>query len=311
MEHTFHHISIRFVRLVVLLGLLAWLMVLTLPTQADATEPAFVLSPSQEDGSYAPGDYVGTVLSLGTLRGFFLHVPTGYDGTTPMPLVIALHGGDPIRMAQTTHLSEKADDEGFIVVYPAGRGDPMAWYSRDRFPAGFEDDVTFIRDLIEQLETRLAIDPLQVFATGHSNGGGMAHRLGCDLADRIVAIAPVGGAHSLGDACEPVQPVSVYAIHGRLDTIVPFAGRPDVSTPLPQWAADWAAVNDCRGGLDIDQSQDDVTIRTWTECESDTEVVLVLLHDVGHFWPPGATDSIWAFFAAHPRPANEMLEGEE
>ncbi len=44
----------------------------------------------------------------------------------------------------------------------------------------------------------------------------MAYRLGCDLADRVVGVASVGGTMAMDD-CDPEQPVSILAIHGTED----------------------------------------------------------------------------------------------
>ena len=51
--------------------------------------------------------------------------------------------------------------------------------------------VGFIAAMIDDLRDDYEIDPNRVFATGISNGGHMAFRLACELADQIVAVAPV------------------------------------------------------------------------------------------------------------------------
>lgn len=56
-----------------------------------------------------------------------------------------------------------------------------------------------------------------------SNGAMMAQRLGCELASKIAAIAPVEGT-LLIPACTPTRPVPVYEIHGALDLNVPYNG---------------------------------------------------------------------------------------
>ena len=44
----------------------------------------------------------------------------------------------------------------------------------------------------------------------------MTYRLGCDLADRVVGVASIGGTMAMDD-CDPEQPVSILAIHGTED----------------------------------------------------------------------------------------------
>jgi len=91
--------------------------------------------------------------------------------------VINLHGlGSSMgQQALLSRASDKADAEGFVVVYPQGSDVPRMWHSEPS-PAGRED-VQFIRDLVDHLKQSLSINPRQIDATGFSNGGGMAHRL--------------------------------------------------------------------------------------------------------------------------------------
>ena len=58
----------------------------------------------------------------GINRSFLLHLPSGYDGASDIPLVIAMHGGfgNAYSLQYQSQLSVKADAENFIVVYPEG-----------------------------------------------------------------------------------------------------------------------------------------------------------------------------------------------
>lgn len=53
-------------------------------------------------------------------RTYLLHVPPSYVPGNPVPLVIAMHGGfgSGVQLQNHSQLSEKSDNEGFIVVYP-------------------------------------------------------------------------------------------------------------------------------------------------------------------------------------------------
>ena len=58
----------------------------------------------------------------GLERTFLVHLPPGYDDSATYPLVIAMHGGfgSAMNLQNQSQLSLKADQEGFIVVYPEG-----------------------------------------------------------------------------------------------------------------------------------------------------------------------------------------------
>src|ERR1700680_867438 len=70
------------------------------------------------------GDHVLSLKVGDRARTYLLHLPPIYDGKRPLPLVIVLHGGggNAPGAARMTGFSEKADKEGFVVVYPNGSG---------------------------------------------------------------------------------------------------------------------------------------------------------------------------------------------
>ena len=152
-----------------------------------------------------------------------LHVPT--RAKAPLPLVIAFHGagGTGPGMADYSGLSDTADRYGFAVLYPtAGVQPPLLEPEREdarrrrrsrprAAPAG---------DGRPRAPTRRGC-----YATGVSNGGGFAARVGCELAGTIAAIAPVAGGYKALDRCPDGRQTSVLEIHGTTDHVVPYEGR--------------------------------------------------------------------------------------
>ncbi len=269
----------------------------------------------------APGDYTGELVSNGITRTYRLHIPTGYRPDTPLPLLLNLHGfaSNPIQQERLSGMSALADQAGFIVVYPQARGTPPAWYVG---PGGERsDDLVFLRDLIAHLQGQWSIAPRRIYATGISNGGGMANRLACDLAGTIAAIAPVAGAYLSAEQCDPARPVPVLAFHGTADPLVPYEGSGGILPPVPQWAIGWAQRNGCTAGPTVTFELDEVTARTWSDCEQGAEVVLYTIEGGQHGWPGSnlslpslkSTDKvdasalIWEFFLAHPLPEGESV----
>lgn len=88
------------------------------------------------------------------------------------------------------------------------------------------DDIAYFKALLDDLAKKINVDTKRVFSTSLSNGGAMSHRLACELADRIAAIAPVSGANQFATAavCTPSKLVPVLDIHGTGDPCWPFGG---------------------------------------------------------------------------------------
>ncbi len=112
---------------------------------------------------------------------------------TPLPLLLVFHGagGRAAGIAVHTGLTAAGHaSRGYAVVYPAGIS--RRWNDGRSVNAG-PDDVAFVRLLIDSLTRALPVDPKRIYATGISNGAGLAYRLACDLPGTFAAIAPVAG----------------------------------------------------------------------------------------------------------------------
>jgi polyhydroxybutyrate depolymerase len=163
------------------------------------------------------------------IRRYLLHIPPGYDPGKPTPVVLAFHGrfSTGREMEKLTNLSELADKQGFIVVYPNGYGRSWnAGHGTGEAEARGVNDVKFTVELINSLCQTLNIDRHRLYATGFSNGATFVHRLACELSERIAAIAAVAGtiAPQIAKTCHPARPVAVVQIHGTADQIVPWEG---------------------------------------------------------------------------------------
>jgi len=273
-------------------------------------------------------------LHLGRMvRTYVVHLPVDYTPGRAYPLVLAFHGRRTTAswMARRTYLNRVADEQHFLVVYPDGYKEQWG-DGRGQTPSEREgvDDVAFIATLIETLCTQLPIDARRIYATGISNGGFFSFRLGCLLAEKIAAIAPVAATlpASLTTAPPAVRPVPLLLIHGTKDRRVPAnggvlrAGGHILSTT--ESVAFWARRNGCSVGTSItEQLEARANDGTWVQhtrypcCEPQASVELYTIINGGHTWPGGvpylpamisgktsrnldASAAIWDFFQAHP-----------
>lgn len=105
-----------------------------------------------------------------------------------MPVVIDFHprGSNAMSWKGSTSWADVADARGFIVVWP--NGVQNSWNVGERCGPAHDqnvDDVGFTRAMLTELERDLCIDRRRIYATGCSNGGGMAYKLACSAADVI------------------------------------------------------------------------------------------------------------------------------
>jgi polyhydroxybutyrate depolymerase len=212
------------------------------------------------------------------------------------------------------------------VVYPEGV--ERRWNDGRRAGAG-QDDVEFIRILLDSLGHELPVDPKRIYAAGISNGAGLAYRLACDLPGVFAAIAPVAGAPAVAieERCAATRPVSVISFQGTRDRLMSYEGgnvsRRGQVLSAQRSAALLAQVNGCSPPpvvtAEPDTVKDGTRVRrsAYGGCREGREVVLYTIEGGGHTWPGGpavgrlvgrvsrdldATRTMLDFFDRHSQP---------
>lgn len=291
------------------------------PPPNEPGEPADPAAKSDGCRSAPAGSATWELQHDGRSRELRVHIPPSYDPNTPTPVVLNYHGRSMSASQQEAFsaMSEVADQNGFIIVYPEGTGNvEQTWnagFCCGSAQAQNVDDVGFTAAILDELEANLCIDTNRVYTVGMSNGGFMSHRLGCELADRITAIGAVAGTLAVTN-CSPSRPVPVLHFHGTADNVVPYGGivGPDSA---PSTTARWVQLNGCSESSEVYFAQDDVTCERWTGCNAGAEVRLCTIDGGGHTWPGGndftfgvlgnmtnaisASQHFWEFFSGHSR----------
>ena len=187
------------------------------------------------------------------------------------------------------------------------------------------DDVDFLNQMLDQMALKFSLDQARIYATGLSEGGLMAMKAGCSMADRIAAIAPVGAAMPKTMICLPSRPLPVVMINGTSDPVVPYGGGTEHNLHLPVISVEdsakaWAKMARCgekptqsklpsheKGGMET-------KVETYDGCQQGAQVVSYSVKGAGNTWPggeqyevenevgktspdPDANETIWSFLS--------------
>jgi polyhydroxybutyrate depolymerase len=188
-------------------------------------------SASPGDGGVSlPAALPRTVKVGSTDRTFLLYVPMRADKSKPMPLVSVHHGFTMSGkiMEEITSWKSIAEREGVVIAFADG-GDYLGpWNVGEnvcnigQVVAGSpdQDDLGFVKAIIESAQATQPINRAQVFVAGFSMGGYFANHVGCQGR----AFARAVSAHSGGTysgAC-PGDPLPVLLIHGDADGLIDY-----------------------------------------------------------------------------------------
>jgi polyhydroxybutyrate depolymerase len=281
------------------------------------------------EGGLAPGWHRDRQLPTFSERPYSLLVP---QGPGPHPLLFMLHGGagNATSAESMTCLSSDVNNPaclhnlavaaGMVVVFPNGTGSALlsnirtfnaggggprgaggSWVcvSGAACKAGV-DELSYFNALLAEVQKLTDIDDTQLYASGLSNGGAMAHRLACSW-NKLRAIAAVGGAnqYETGAACTPLRKTAVLHLHGDADPCWTYAessrsciqGETGYKVDVAGSIAAWAARNGCTPNPVStplpDAANDGMTsVRlSWSNCQVPTELIRV--GGGGHLYPSG------------------------
>lgn len=184
------------------------------------------------------------------------------------PLVVYLHGRNPNGLSLTSRIEikkpektwiAKAEIENFYVLLPkAKRYQSTAftfpkkyigyWNNGNTNPVDIKystlkktDDSKFIQELTEDIINTKCVDPCRVYISGHSNGGGMAHRMTVDHDNLFTAAGVVANYNhkTPPPGTTTPSPVPTQVILGNLDPHIAAAVGatvPMAPTPTPLFA---------------------------------------------------------------------------
>jgi polyhydroxybutyrate depolymerase len=275
---------------------------LVLPGQGT---PGDLAPPQAGPGNPAGDSRVVRLRVSGRERGYLLLPALGLPAGQRAALVVVLHQdvGSAQAVAEGLGL-DSLRREGVTLAYPAGVGG--SWNAGGCCgvaKAEAVDDVGFVNTVLDDVGTRVPIDPRRRALVGYSGGGMLAYRVLCRAHPALVAAVEVSG--SLESHCpHTVMLPDLLSVHGALDGTVGLT-EPVHVTHLgmsPRTVTSTLTVVTTQAACGERHSRDEPGARYvhWGDCRGGSTVDLQIVEGAGHGWESvhGAMRAI-PFLEAH------------
>lgn len=166
---------------------------------------------------------------------YLVYLPEGYSEQNEQewPLIMFLHGaaewGNNINLVKRRALPkliEQGANFPFIIVSPQC---PNGYWWTEKLDA--------LTVVLDEVESKYAVDAEQVYLTGVSMGGCGTWDLACRHPGRFAAIAPICGGGQW-DLAYRLKTVPVWAFHGAKDPVVPLRESTEMADALKRTGGD-------------------------------------------------------------------------
>ncbi len=201
-------------------------------------------------------------------RATFVTLPQDYSPKKPAPLLIDLHGymSNSFNHQKFARMDVAANKRGVIYVAPDGLPDSQGYqfWNASKACCNYNnnpvDDAAFIQSLIDEISSKVSVDPHRIFIFGHSNGHFMTYKFACTYPATVAAIAGLAGAMDIDpSSCSATVPVSVLHIHGTRDEVINYAGGSILNnfyTSADESTRRWAVIDKCSSKAAVGASLD-------------------------------------------------------
>jgi polyhydroxybutyrate depolymerase len=249
----------------------------------------------------------GTITRTMATRTYNLHVPAGLTGTS-VPLLISNPGaGNTAAMQESdSGWSPYADSHHFVVAYTQAVNDYFD-YEQGSY------DVTYIKNVVSDIEASWCIDTHRVFNDGWSNGAIMSQRMACDAATVFASVTsweggdptiPNGYPPTAGTPCAPIRPIAVGIFQGQIDPVSnSVVGQQNVNS--------WVSRDGCPPSP-TNSTDAYGTLARYQPCRASVALWWRVESNVTHEWPGASTgqaaigqdlrDRLWTFLTSFTLP---------
>jgi len=220
--------------------------------------------------------------------GYYLAAaPPGWDGASPLPLVVYFHGwnASPEGTFRNRAMVNSVHRRGALFVAPYARTGYWRQIGAGRAGPG-RDELAYVRAVMADIARRWPIDAAHTLASGFSRGASMVWNVACYGGKLFRAYAPISGGFwdsTPGDC--PAGPVNLRHIHGLADRVVAYdeIGVYN-SMPIPEGMDMLQRLDGCKASPDQEIDQPRFRCYRWDSCTSG-RVLELCLHAKGHSIP--------------------------
>jgi len=281
-------------------------------------------------------------------REYYFYIPPYTDLTKLQTLIIVLHGGggnafSTMDLTDWNWIARRYTD--VVIAYPEGiRKDmtkppsfttnPQSWNdgsNNEQSEASKQkpNDVLFVQTMIEDIQSKIPIDPKHIHVTGFSNGGSMTFRVARELDSIIASVAPVASTDWLENTSSTPNPIPLLYITGTDDPLNPMEGgelwignnQYGTKPPIQDMILKWVERLQIPSSYKVLYEDDAITLQQFKSPIDRRKVRMIFVKGLGHHWPMSsspylpqwlagplknidkldAIQEIWKFFRQHPK----------
>lgn len=191
--------------------------------ESDSTQATGILRRSlSSEGAAARGR--GRGRGRGGGGGYSIYVPTTYDGSRALPLILAL----PSALSSNTAfmgrdeevLPKLAEEHGYIIAIPgATRSRHGMWTNSEipRYQAQARAEEESVLKVLSATKEEFKIDEERVYVLGHSSGGAAALFLASKHPELWAGVASIGGGWGDKETLASLKQIRVITVVGDGD----------------------------------------------------------------------------------------------
>lgn len=252
-----------------------------------------------------------SLLVDGVLRSYRFYLPSSESGALPLWLLFPGSDESPQFLLDYTGLQNFTQQNTIpYVAFEAlkhGKMTEFNVFADARADPNLENDVAFVRQVLQKFIEMPCLDPLRVHCAGFSNGGRFCMQLASKMSQQIASVATVSGL-TYPRPNQALRPMPILAFHGGADGVNPWAGCSATGTSSAiackehptYWTQSviheflaWSKSNGCETPSESDIpwmriAEHVQQAKLFEGCGLAGSVELVKLEDGDHTWPGSA-----------------------